>query len=203
VATIGNVIGLAPMPDWAIQEMCKEFNTDIMIWPYINEQVRERDGERVISYGVGPCGYDIRLGTQFERIRGSGIADPKKFSVLMEGFNSFGPVTLSSGDYVLGISYEHIQIPDNVLAVVIGKSTYARCGLFVNTTPLEPGWRGYITLELSNLSPSPLVVYPNEGIAQIIFFLLPTAAQPKQTYDGGYQDAANVPQPPLVQGVKD
>lgn len=193
--------GLSPIPDWAIAKLSKgNFG---MIQPFVADQVQEHEGEKVVSYGVGPCGYDIRLGTHFKRLRGSGISDPKNFTVMLEEFWDADRVILSAGSYMLGVSNEHFTIPDTVFALVIGKSTYARCGLLINATPLEPGWEGYITLELSNLSPSPLAIYPGEGIAQVIFFLLPRRMAPRQSYDGRYQNAPSSPQAPQVREVKD
>lgn len=98
-------------------------------------------------------------------------------------------VELPGFSSLLGVSVEHFRIPVNVLGTCQGKSTYARCSVFVNITPLEPGWRGYLTIEICNANPHPVKIYLNEGIAQIVFTQLDK--QPLVTYDGKYQDQPN------------
>jgi len=125
----------------------------------------------VISYGVTSYGYDARLGNKFKvftNVHGE-IVDPKNFSpksfVSMEGDTCVIP----PNSFVLGETFEVFKIPRDILAICVGKSTYARCGLIVNVTPLEPEWEGKITIEISNTTPLPAKIYAHEGIAQIIF----------------------------------
>ena len=150
-----------------------------MIKPFEKQQIRKVDDLRMISYGLGGYGYDVRLSRKefkiFQHLPGK-IVDPKNF---YEGFlvdaelhsDATGEYFILPGNtYGLGVLVEYLEIPDDVLALFIGKSTYARCGAIVNLTPGENGWRGYLTVELSNSAHSDLKVYANEGIAQALFF---------------------------------
>lgn len=142
-----------------------------MISPFESQQVRyDQQGKRVISYGTTSYGYDIRVGNKFKlfsNIR-AGVVDPKNFDpeflVDVEGDCIIPP-----NSYALAHSLEYMRIPRSVLVLCVGKSTYARCGIIVNVTPLEPEWEGQITLEISNSTPNPVKVYANEGIAQLLF----------------------------------
>lgn len=125
----------------------------------------------IISYGLSSYGYDVRVGRHFKvftNVYGA-VVDPKNFSptafVDIEGDYCLIP----PNSFALAESLEYFEIPRDVLAICVGKSTYARCGIIVNITPLEPEWRGKITLEISNTTPLPAKIYANEGIAQIIF----------------------------------
>jgi len=137
-----------------------------IIEPFIPHSVR--DG--VISYGLGPYGYDIRLHDTFRRpARSLDLIDPHHAKE--EQFETFQQdrVILPPSSYLLGRSLEYFRMPSKVLGIVFGKSTYARCGILVNVTPLEPEWEGYLTISISNVSGRPVALYPNEGIAQLIF----------------------------------
>ena len=139
-----------------------------MIEPYVCVQIREG----VISYGLSSYGYDMRIADEFKIVNDahSGIIDPKDFD---EGtlVDFKGDVCIiPPNSFVLARSFEYFRIPRNVLALCIGKSTYARCGLIVNITPLEPQWEGHITIEISNTTPLPVKIYANEGIAQVLFY---------------------------------
>jgi len=143
-----------------------------MISPFTGGQIKEHRGHKLISYGLSSYGYDVRCCNEFKIFTNvnSTIIDPKKFD---EG--SF--VTIKSNvciippnSFVLARTLERFKIPRSVLVVCVGKSTYARCGIIVNVTPLEPEWEGYITMELSNTTPLPAKIYANEGIAQLLFF---------------------------------
>ncbi|MER3415115.1 MAG: dCTP deaminase [Gemmataceae bacterium] len=125
----------------------------------------------VISYGITSYGYDVRIGRRFKvftNVYGA-VVDPKNFSpaafVDVEGDFCLIP----PNSFALAETVEYFEIPRDVLAICVGKSTYARCGIIVNITPLEPEWRGRITLEISNTTPLPAKIYANEGIAQIVF----------------------------------
>ena len=152
-------------PDHWIRKMALEHK---MIEPFIEKQQREN----VISYGISSYGYDVRIADEFKiftNIYGATV-DPKKFD--SKSFVDFrGEVCLiAPNSFALGRTVEYFRIPRNVMTICVGKSTYARCGIITNVTPLEPEWEGHITLEISNTTPLPARIYANEGIAQILFF---------------------------------
>jgi dCTP deaminase len=148
-----------------IRRMCEEHR---MIEPFEAGQVR--DG--VVSYGLSSYGYDIRVSKEFKVFTNvhSTIVDPKRFDA--KSFVDFNvdECIIPPNSFALARTEEYFRIPRNVLVVCVGKSTYARCGLIVNVTPLEPTWEGYLTLEISNTTPLPAKVYGGEGIAQLLFF---------------------------------
>lgn len=139
-----------------------------MIKPFADSQVREG----VISYGVSSYGYDLRVADEFKIFTNvnSSVVDPKNFDE--RSFVEFrGPVCIvPPNSFALARSVEYFKIPRSVLTICVGKSTYARCGIIVNVTPLEPEWEGFVTLEISNTTPLPARVYSNEGLCQIVFF---------------------------------
>ena len=159
-----------------------------MIEPYERGQVRMRENpklvmdtgiegygtrqEKIISYGTSSYGYDVRCAPEFKVFTNvhSAIVDPKKFDdksfVDMKGDSCIIP----PNSFALARTVEYFRIPRDILVVCLGKSTYARCGIIVNVTPLEPEWEGHITLEFSNTTPLPARIYANEGIAQFLFF---------------------------------
>ncbi len=147
-----------------IRRMCEEHG---MIDPFERGQVREG----VISYGLSSYGYDIRVAPEFKVFTNvhNALVDPKNFDdrsfVDIKGSECIIP----PNSFALARTEEYFRIPRNVLAICVGKSTYARCGLVVNVTPLEPTWEGYLTLEISNTTPLPAKVYGGEGIAQLLF----------------------------------
>jgi dCTP deaminase len=152
-------------PDRWIRHMAREHR---MIEPFSDRQVREG----VISYGVSSYGYDVRIARDFKIFTNinSTIVDPKNFDP--RSFVDFeGDVcVIPPNSFALARTVEHFRIPRNVLVVALGKSTYARCGIIINVTPLEPEWEGIVTLEVSNTTPLPAKIYANEGIAQMLFF---------------------------------
>src|SRR5512141_117932 len=152
-------------PDHWIRKMALEQR---MIEPFEAGQVR--DG--VVSYGVSSYGYDIRVADEFKIFTNvhSAIVDPKHFDPKsMVDFK--GEVCIiPPNSFALARTIEYFRIPRTVLTVCLGKSTYARCGIIVNVTPFEPGWEGYVTLEISNTTPLPAKIYANEGLCQILFF---------------------------------
>lgn len=156
---------MAIKPDHWIRKMALEHG---MIDPFVEKQVREGG----ISFGVSSYGYDIRLGYEFKVFTNvnNTIVDPKHFDessfVHFEGETC----TIPPNSFALSRTIERFKIPRNVLAICLGKSTYARCGIICNITPLEPEWEGYLTLELSNTTPLPAKIYGGEGIAQLLFF---------------------------------
>jgi len=143
-----------------------------MIEPFAPEQVRSSGGGRIVSFGTSSYGYDVRCSSDFKVFTNinSAVVDPKAFDeasfVDMQGEVCIIP----PNSFVLARTVEYFRIPRNVLTICLGKSTYARCGIIVNVTPLEPEWEGHVTLEFSNTTPLPAKIYANEGVAQMIFF---------------------------------
>ena len=143
-----------------------------MIEPFEAGQVRAReDGQRLISYGVSSYGYDVRCANEFKIFTNinSAIVDPKNFAP--DSFVDFeGEVCIiPPNSFALARTVEYFRIPRDVLTMCLGKSTYARCGIIVNVTPLEPEWEGHVTLEFSNTTQLPAKIYANEGVAQMLF----------------------------------
>lgn len=150
-----------------------------MIEPFSPELVRQKGPPhhtKVISFGLSSYGYDIRIAPEFKIFTSYGgtgqvtVVDPKAFEESAFITTQGDTCIIPPNSFVLGYSIEKIRVPDDVLVLCIGKSSYARCGLIVNTTPMEPGWTGHITLEISNTTPLPAKIYANEGIAQLLFF---------------------------------
>jgi len=145
-----------------------------MIDPFVDTQVRalDREGRKVISYGLSSYGYDMRVAPEFKIFTNvlSAIVDPKHFD--SKSFVEFeGDVCIvPPNSFALARSVEYFRIPRNCLTICVGKSTYARCGIITNVTPFEPEWEGYVTLEISNTTPLPAKIYANEGICQVLFF---------------------------------
>jgi len=143
-----------------------------MIEPFEPGQLRTRENnERIISYGTSSYGYDVRCSSEFKIFTNinSAIVDPKNFSD-----DSFVNVEsdvciIPPNSFALARTVEYFRIPRKVLTICLGKSTYARCGIIVNVTPLEPEWEGHVTLEFSNTTPLPAKIYANEGVAQMLF----------------------------------
>ncbi|MCC7428077.1 MAG: dCTP deaminase [Alphaproteobacteria bacterium] len=163
------------MPDSWIRRMAKEKG---MIEPFTEGQVREG----VISYGLSSYGYDARVGPDFKIFTNvdSAVVDPKRFDA-----NSFVDrrtdiCVIPPNSFALAHTVEYFRIPRDVLVICLGKSTYARCGIIVNVTPLEPEWEGQVTIEISNTTPLPARIYANEGICQFLF--LKGDAPPETSY---------------------
>jgi len=143
-----------------------------MIEPFESGQVRTNEHGKVISYGTSSYGYDVRCSDEFKIFTNinSAIVDPKDFDS-----NSFidlkAPICIiPPNSFALARTVEYFRIPRDVLTICLGKSTYARCGIIVNVTPLEPEWEGHVTLEFSNTTTLPAKIYANEGVAQMLFF---------------------------------
>jgi len=188
----GNEASTSILADREIKMLCCLASP--MILPFLSRQ------EGRPSYGLSSYGYDIRLGIHFllPKEGSSAILDPIDFPAKHVQHQVSEQSFLLAPHYqVLAESMEHFHMPDNVMGVCWGKSTYARCGLLVNVTPLEPGWRGRLTLELANLSPFPIRLHVGQGIAQVVFF---RGARPERTYGekeagGVYQDQKGVTLP--------
>jgi len=177
-----------------------------MITPFEPQQIRRIEENKAISFGTSSFGYDIRLGEEFKAISPAKliqleslpllerpVMDPKNPPHdLFTDYFTAGSFLVPPHGFVLARSVEHFSIPDDTIGICLGKSTYARCGIIVNITPLEPGWRGILTIEISNTTPLPARLYAKEGIAQIIFF---TGEQPTLNYKdkgGLYQDQPGI-----------
>lgn len=171
-----------------------------MIDPFEPALVRERDGRRVISYGLSSYGYDLRLSPRdfriFRHIPGT-VVDPKNFnpqnlekeSLQEDEHGQY--FVLPSHSYALGVALERLDIPENISVLCIGKSTYARVGCIANLTPAEAGWRGHLTLEFSNASHADCRIYANEGIVQLLFFEGDPCETSYARRSGKYQDQAH------------
>ena len=155
-------------PDRWIRRMAAEHG---LIEPFEPQQVREQQGRRVISYGTSSYGYDIRCADEFKVFTNinSAIVDPKAFDDTSFVDVRSDVCIIPPNSFALARTVEYLRIPRRVLTICLGKSTYARCGIIVNVTPLEPEWEGHVTLEFSNTSPLPARIYANEGVAQVIF----------------------------------
>ena len=144
-----------------------------MIEPFEPSQVRQLEGNKVISYGLSSYGYDIRASDEFKVFTNinSTIVDPKNFDPgCFVDVSGKGYCIIPPNSFALARTVEYFRIPRNVLTICLGKSTYARCGIVVNVTPFEPEWEGHVTLEFSNTTPLPAKIYANEGVAQVMFF---------------------------------
>ncbi len=139
-----------------------------MIEPFVEGQVRQG----VISYGLSSYGYDMRVADEFKVFTNvfNVIVDPKNFSERSFVDIKADHCDIPPNSFALARSVEQFKIPKNVLCIVMGKSSYARCGISVNITPLEPAWEGFVTIEISNTTPLPARIYANEGIGQVLFF---------------------------------
>ena len=155
---------MSVMPDHWIRKMAVEHG---MIAPF--EEKLQRAG--VISYGLSSYGYDSRVADDFKIFTNvdNALVDPKNFSDASFVTRKADVCIVPPNSFALAHTVEYFKIPRDVLVICLGKSTYARCGLIVNVTPLEPEWEGHVTLEISNTTPLPAKVYANEGICQFLF----------------------------------
>lgn len=170
-----------------------------MIDPFVEDNVRFTDRGAVISYGLTSFGYDLRVGDEFLIFSNlhTTIVDPKKMDAeaLVKVRAKDGYILIPPNSFALAESVETFHIPENILGVVYGKSTYARCGIITNVTPLEPGWSGTVTLEISNTTPLPAKIYAGEGLCQVLFM---QGERPNRTYadkNGKYQDQKGITLP--------
>jgi dCTP deaminase len=181
------------LSDRWIKKMAKETG---MIKPFVEKQ----ESKNNISYGLSSFGYDARVSNEFKIFTDvdSALVDPKNFKNNSFVSRTTNECIIPPNSFVLASTVEYFKIPKDVLVICLGKSTYARCGIIVNVTPLEPGWEGYVTLEFSNTSPLPAKIYANEGAAQFIF--LQGSEKPEVTYDqrrGKYMNQTGVTLPKI------
>jgi dCTP deaminase len=180
-----------------------QIRKEVRIDPF--EESVKRPGR--VSYGLSSYGYDVRVGTRFKiftptpRTGGITVVDPKAFTddLFVEvdtKARGVDHIVIPPNSFALCETVEFIEVPRDMLVVCLGKSTYARCGLIVNVTPLEPEWRGRVTLEISNTTPLPARVYANEGIAQLVFIRGEKVCEKSYADKGGkYQDQAGLTLP--------
>ncbi|MGV8990779.1 MAG: dCTP deaminase [Thiobacillus sp.] len=180
-----------------IRQMAAEHG---MIEPFEPGQVKQIDGRPIVSYGTSSYGYDVRCAAEFKLFTNlnSTIVDPKAFDP-----SSFVEVVGDSciippNSFALARTVEYFRIPRSVLTICLGKSTYARCGIIVNVTPLEPEWEGHVTLEFSNTTPLPARIYANEGVAQMLFLESDEVCETSYRDRGGkYQGQVGVTLPKI------
>ena len=143
-----------------------------MIEPFEINQVRDNGNGRMISYGTSSYGYDVRCADEFKIFTNinSAIVDPKGFDETSFVDIKANECVIPPNSFALASTVEYFRIPRSILTICLGKSTYARCGIIINVTPLEPEWEGHVTIEISNSTPLPAKIYANEGIAQMVFF---------------------------------
>ena len=150
-----------------------------MIKPFVSRQKSEKS----ISYGLSSFGYDARVSDEFKIFTDvdSAVVDPKNFKSNSFVSRKTEECIIPPNSFALASTIEYFKIPEDVLVICLGKSTYARCGIIVNVTPLEPGWEGHVTLEFSNTTPLPAKIYANEGATQFVFFK--GNEEPSTTYE--------------------
>ena len=182
---------MSVLSDKWIKKMVKNHK---MISPFISKQTRKGK----ISFGLSSYGYDARVSNDFKIFTNvnSAIVDPKNFKKESFVSRKSKVCVIPPNSFALARTVEYFKIPENILVICLGKSTYARCGIIVNVTPLEPGWEGYVTLEFSNTTPLPAKIYANEGAAQFIF--LKSDEKPETNYakrNGKYMKQTGVTLP--------
>jgi dCTP deaminase len=178
--------------DWQIAALCK--GESPLLTPFVPRQ------EGKPSYGLGSYGYDLRLGGRLLVVDSHwrGVLSPVGVANhAFEEVSVAGHYDLAPHSYVLAESVEKMHIPDDVFGVCVGKSSYARCGLLVNSTPLEPGWRGVLTIELANISGATIRLHVGNGIAQVVFYQgrRPMRTYPEKESGGLYQDQSGAVPP--------
>lgn len=172
---------IATWPQKLVMKIYKKEGWSPMIEPFERYQVREREGGRVISYGTSSYGYDVRCADEFKVFTNinSTIIDPKNFDTKSFVDVKSDVCIIPPNSFALARTVEYFRIPRDVLTICLGKSTYARCGIIVNVTPLEPEWEGHVTLEFSNTTNLPAKIYANEGVAQMLFFQSDEIVKPR------------------------
>ena len=182
--------------NWIIEQAEK----NQLIKPFEKEQIREVDNKKVISYGVSSYGYDVRCANEFKIFTNtfSSVVDPKNFDEKSFVDIQDSECIIPPNSFALARTVEYFKIPRSILTLCLGKSTYARCGIIVNVTPLEPEWEGHVTLEFSNTTNLPAKIYANEGVAQMLFFESDQVCKTSYKDRGGkYQGQTGVTLPKL------
>lgn len=180
----------------------REYAQNGMIEPFVENQ--EKEG--VISYGLSSYGYDARVSDEFKVFTNvdNAIVDPKNFSSNSFVDRKTDVCVIPPNSFVLARTVEYFRIPRDVLVICLGKSTYARCGIIVNVTPLEPEWEGHVTLEFSNTTPLPAKIYANEGACQFLFLKGDGACEVSyKDRQGKYMGQQGVTLPKVIQKISD
>ncbi len=172
------------MPSIKADHWIRKRSEEGMIEPFEPNQVSHVNGQKIVSYGTSSYGYDVRCANEFKIFTNinSAIIDPKDFSEHSFVDLKNDVCIIPPNSFALARTIEYFRIPRDVLVICLGKSTYARCGIIVNVTPLEPEWEGHVTLEFSNTTPLPAKIYANEGVAQMLFI------QSDEVCDVSYKD---------------
>jgi len=191
---------MAILPDKTIRDLALDPKTR-MIEPFIDRQ----QAEGKISFGLSSYGYDARVSNEFKIFTNvdSAIVDPKQFSSDSFVERKTDICVIPPNSFALARTVEYFRIPRDILTVCLGKSTYARCGIIVNVTPLEPEWEGHVTLEFSNTTPLPAKIYANEGACQFLFFRGEEKCEISYADRGGkYQGQTGVTLPRIIKTFK-
>ncbi len=180
--------------DVEIEQLVKEQN---MISPFCKDQVRFIEDRKIISYGLSSYGYDARVASEFKIFTNinSSIVDPKNFSEQTFVSKIGEECIIPPNSFALARTVETFKIPRDILVICVGKSTYARCGIIVNVTPLEPEWEGHVTLEFSNTTPLPAKIYAGEGACQFLFLKGSPCRTSYKDKEGKYQGQKGVTLP--------
>jgi dCTP deaminase len=180
-------------------EIAELANSKQMISPFSEKLINTIDNQKIISYGLSSYGYDARVAEEYKIFTNinSQIIDPKNFSSenFIDKNGEFCIIPPNS--FTLARTIEYFKIPEDILVICVGKSTYARCGIIVNVTPLEPGWEGYVTLEFSNTTPLPAKIYTGEGVCQFIFLKGTPCKTSYSKRNGKYQGQTGVTLPKI------
>ena len=189
------------LADHQIKELCVGVGGKPLITPFSDKQVRVNErGERIIRSGLSSYGYDLRVGNQFKIFTNAfnTVINPKDFSDRSFVDHTGDVCIIPPNSFVLAASAEKISMPENLVGVVLGKSTYARCGIECLATPLEPGWEGYVTLEFANTTPLPAMLFAGEGACQVLFFQGEKCMTSYADRNGKYQNQVSGPVTPRV-----
>ena len=186
---------MAIKSDKWIKDMAKNQG---MIEPFQENQIKSNGNGRIVSYGTSSYGYDVRCADEFKVFTNinSSMVDPKNLDDQSFVDIKSDVCTIPPNSFALARTVEYFRIPRQVLTLCLGKSTYARCGIIVNVTPLEPEWEGHVTLEFSNTTSLPAKIYANEGVAQFIFLESDEVCETSyKDRDGKYQGQKGVTLP--------
>jgi len=190
------------MPSIKSDHWIRQASQNGMISPFEPNQISHHQGAKIVSYGTSSYGYDVRCANEFKIFTNinSAIIDPKNFSEASFVDVKSDVCIIPPNSFALARTVEYFKIPRDVLVICLGKSTYARCGIIVNVTPLEPEWEGHVTLEFSNTTPLPAKIYANEGVAQMLFLQSDEICDVSYKDRGGkYQGQTGVTLPKMVQ----
>lgn len=195
-------------------DICNEVAAGrLVISPFQASQIREVDNSRVLSFGTSPAGYDVRLQHEWKVFRNPEkvwrycgdiivgfdpdprVIDPLNFDETLVELIKGPELLLNPGQYALASTMEHFEIPNNIVGTWMAKSTYARCGLLFNTTPVQPGFKGNVVMEFFNATSFPMVIRADQGFAQVLFAYMHTPAEVGYDGAGGYQNQIGVQLP--------